>query len=208
MTSGLGRSGSGVMDVTSRSNGEDEKAQSVEQMVGQRLRAVRIRYGLSQRKLGRLSGISHATISLIEQHRLNPSVGLLLRILNAFPLDMAEFWQEPSAPPQKIFYAVEDLNRVKSKKIASWQMGGGVSDGVMMLQYERYEPGADSGVTQRGGDGQKSGFVISGRVELTVGEQKRVMRAGEAYYFNGRIPHRFRVVGREPAVVVSCTVPP
>lgn len=194
--------------MASSKTDDDGQVENVEQMVGRRLRAVRVRYGLSQRKLGRLSGISHATISLIEQNRLNPSVGLLLRILNAFPLSMAEFWQEPGAPPQRTFYAVEDLIKIKSRRIAGWQVGGGVSDGVMTLQFERHEPGADSGVTQRESDGQMSGFLISGRVEVTVGEQRRVLRPGEAYYFNGRIPHRFRVVGREPAVVVSCTVPP
>jgi transcriptional regulator with XRE-family HTH domain len=191
------------------SEGKDaDQGQSVQQMVGARLRAVRTRYGLSQRKLGKLAGISHATISLIEQNRLNPSVGVLLRILNSFPLSMAEFWQVPSTSPQKVFYKVEDLKKVRNKKITYWQVGGGVTDDLMIFQYERYEPGADSGVTQLGKDGQESGFLISGRMELTVGEQRRVMHPGEAYYFNGRIPHRFRVVGKEPAVMVSCTVPP
>ncbi len=176
--------------------------------VGMRLRAARDRFGLSQRKLGKLSGVSNATISLIEQNRLNPSIGILVKLLEAFPLSMAEFWQLPDTSPQKVFYRVEDLKKVVSKKVTFWQVGGGVSDGLMIFQYERYQPGADSGTTQLKGECRESGFLISGRIELTVGDERRVMHPGEAYYFRGDIPHRFRVIGDEEAVMVSCTVPP
>lgn len=191
-----------------KDNGTVEAAVASLEMVGPRLRAARERYGLSQRKLGKASGVSHATISLIEQGRLNPSIGILLSLLNAFPMSMAEFWQLPDTSPQKVFYKIDDLKKVRGKNVTFWQVGGGVTDNLMIFQYERYEPGADTGVTQLRKDGQESGFLISGRIELTIGDQRRVMYPGEAYYFNGRIPHRFRVIGKEPAIMVSCTVPP
>ena len=34
------------------------------------------------------------------------------------------------------------------------------------------------------------------------------LAAGDAYRFNGRIPHRLRVRGRGPGITVSCTDPP
>ena len=41
-----------------------------------------------------------------------------------------------------------------------------------------------------------------------VGDERRVLRNGDAYRFNGRIPHRLRVIGDQPVVSVSCTTPP
>jgi len=34
--------------------------------------------------------------------------------------------------------------------------------------------------------------VVEGELELTVGEEVRILKAGEAYLFDSRIPHRFR----------------
>ena len=51
--------------------------------IGPRLKALRARHGLSQRKLAALAGVSNATISLIEHGRTDPSMGLLKRILEA-----------------------------------------------------------------------------------------------------------------------------
>ena len=47
--------------------------------LGQRLRALRLARGLSQRELAKRAGVSNAIISLIEQNRSSPSVGSLKR---------------------------------------------------------------------------------------------------------------------------------
>ena len=57
-------------------------------------------------------------------------------------------------------------------------------------------------------DGQEGGLVIRGEVEVTVGSNIQVLRAGDAYYFDSREPHRFRNVGREEAQIVSASTPP
>ena len=43
---------------------------------------------------------------------------------------------------------------------------------------------------------------------VTVGDHVRVLGPGEAYYFESRVPHRFRNVGDEEAVLVSANTPP
>jgi len=43
------------------------------QKVGDRLKAVRSMYGLSQRELARRAGVTNSTISTIEQNRVSPS---------------------------------------------------------------------------------------------------------------------------------------
>ena len=50
-------------------------------------------------------------------------------------------------------------------------------------------------------------MVIEGEVEVTVGGQVRVLRAGEAYYFESRVPHRFRNLGNTDAVIFSANTP-
>jgi mannose-6-phosphate isomerase-like protein (cupin superfamily) len=57
-------------------------------------------------------------------------------------------------------------------------------------------------------EGEEGGVVISGRIEVTVDDQRRILGPGDAYYFESRQPHRFRCVGPNPCEVVSACTPP
>jgi quercetin dioxygenase-like cupin family protein len=50
--------------------------------------------------------------------------------------------------------------------------------------------------------------VVSGKLEVTVAQQRRVLSAGDAYLFDSNIPHRFRNAGTEECEVVSACTPP
>jgi mannose-6-phosphate isomerase-like protein (cupin superfamily) len=56
--------------------------------------------------------------------------------------------------------------------------------------------------------GEEGGVVVAGQIELTVGGQTRVLRAGDAYYFPSSLPHRFRNPGPEVCEIVSASTPP
>jgi mannose-6-phosphate isomerase-like protein (cupin superfamily) len=43
---------------------------------------------------------------------------------------------------------------------------------------------------------------------VTVGNQVETLRAGDAYLFDSRIPHRFRNTSEEPCIIVSACTPP
>jgi mannose-6-phosphate isomerase-like protein (cupin superfamily) len=57
-------------------------------------------------------------------------------------------------------------------------------------------------------DAEEGGIIIRGRLEVTVGDQVRVLGPGDAYYFDSRTPHRFRNIGDEECEVVSANSPP
>jgi quercetin dioxygenase-like cupin family protein len=56
--------------------------------------------------------------------------------------------------------------------------------------------------------GEEAGLVIRGRLEVTVGDQVAVLGPGEAYFFESRVPHRFRNPGDEVCIVVAAATPP
>ena len=51
-------------------------------------------------------------------------------------------------------------------------------------------------------------MVVGGELELTVAGKTWVLGPGDAYYFDSRLPHRFRNTGKEAARVVSANTPP
>lgn len=176
--------------------------------VGPRLRSIRERAGLSQRALARRSDVPNSTISQIEAGKINPSVGALKRILDGIPIGMSEFFDFTSDTERDIFYAAENLTEIGYGRVSLKQVGKSLLGRSMMILKETYDVGADTGSPMHGHEAEEGGIVISGRIEVTVGDQRRILGPGEAYYFDSRLPHRFRQVGEEKCVIVSACTPP
>jgi transcriptional regulator with XRE-family HTH domain len=176
--------------------------------IGARLRAVRSRISLSQRALAKRAGIANATISLIESNSINPSVGALKRILDCIPMSLSEFFSAETDTPPQIFYRADELTEIGQGAISFRQVGSDLANRAIQLLAERYQPGADTGKVPLRHEAEEAGIVVSGRMEVTVGTQRKVLGPGDAYYFNSREPHRFRVVGKEPCELISACTPP
>jgi transcriptional regulator with XRE-family HTH domain len=176
--------------------------------VGSRLRHVRTRHGLSQRELAKRAGVTNSTVSLIESNRSNPSVGALKRILDGIPISLAEFFAIEPEPSKKIFYQADELVEIGKGPISYRQVGDVLFGRSLQLLKERYEPNADTGKVPLVHDGEEAGIVLNGRLEVTVGDERRVLGPGDAYYFDSRSPHRFRCVGPAACEVVSACTPP
>jgi mannose-6-phosphate isomerase-like protein (cupin superfamily) len=78
---------------------------------------------------------------------------------------------------------------------------------VLQILFERYESGADTGVIMLRHEGEEGGVILSGQIEVSVGESTRMLGPGDAYYFNSRQPHRFRNAGSVPCTLVSSCSP-
>ncbi len=176
--------------------------------IGPRLRSVREREGLSQRALAKRSGISNATISLIESRKLNPSVSVLKRILDGIPMDLSAFFAERASRPEPPVYRADELIEIGRGKISYRQVGRELSGRSIQILHERYAPGADTGKVSLHHGGQEGGVVIRGRLELTVEGERYVLGPGDAYYFDSSKPHHFRNVGPEECEIVSACSPP
>ncbi|WP_416369942.1 cupin domain-containing protein [Tritonibacter mobilis] len=185
----------------SNAQGEDED-------LGPRLRSVREKANLSQRALAKKTGVPNSTISLIESGKMNPSVGALRRILDGIPISLSDFFAFEPETEKASFYAAEDLTEIGKGKVSLKQVGANLFGRQMMILYETYEIGADTGRVMYGHEGEEGGIVLSGRIEITVGAQRKILGPGDAYYFDSRASHRFRQVGPEKCVLVSACTPP
>ncbi len=177
--------------------------------IGARLQLVRKSKGLSQRELAKRVGVTNSTISLIEQNKVSPSVSSLKKVLDGIPISLADFFTLdldlglPDAP----FYTADELPDVGSNGIHYYLLGQRRPQRQMCILREVMPPGSDTGDGMLAHEGEEGGVVIAGELEVTVGDQVRVLKAGEGYYFESRVPHRFRNLGPVDAVVVSANTP-
>jgi len=176
--------------------------------LGSRLKAARKKAGLSQRMLARRSGVSNGTISLIEQNKISPSVASLKRLLDTVSMSLGEFFDSEGQGKEKYFFRAAELTEYGSGKVLFNQVGANVPGRQLQILRERYLPEGDTGKTMLSHAGEEGGIILGGEIEITVGDRIAVLSAGDAYYFDSNIPHRFRNQGNEECEIISVCTPP
>lgn len=175
--------------------------------IGLRLKTIRTTKGLSQRELAKRAGIANATISLIESGGMNPSIGALKRIVAGLQMDLAGFFSLELPKGQTHFYKQDQLVEIGKGGISYKLVAADRPDKKLQVIHETYQPGSDTGRVSLSHEGEECGLILSGSLEVWVGEQKRILSPGDAYYFDSREPHRFRNPGTCICEVVSVCTP-
>ncbi len=62
------------------------------------------------------------------------------------------------------------------------------------MLYLKLEPGSK---TFHSHNNEQMGYIISGEVELTIGDESRICKLGDAYYISANVNHGFRVLKKE-----------
>ena len=176
--------------------------------VGQRLRALRLRAGLSQRELARRAAVSNATVSMIEADRVSPSVSALRQVLSALGVGIADFFAAPEPQGELVVYRAAELTEIAGGAVSYRQVGANLNGRSLQMIHERYKAGAQSGTKMLSHQGEEAGVVIKGRLTLEVDGRRYELVAGDAYFFDSRKPHGFRNAGDSELVVVSACTPP
>lgn len=176
--------------------------------IGERLRRLRVRNRLSQRKLAQQSGVANATISLIENNKLNPTVSMLKKVLDGIPVRMSEFFSDQADAPEKVFFRADELTEIADGGVSFLQVGTNLSNKAIQLMRECYQPGAGTGKHQITHEGEECGLILSGRLTITVNQHTTTLSSGDAYYFNSSQPHSFVNSGNQPCELISACTPP
>jgi transcriptional regulator with XRE-family HTH domain len=190
--------------------------------IGAGLKALRAAAGLSQRELAGRAGVPHAQISIIEKNKSSPSIATLRKILGGLDVSMSDFFEDDQRQRHGPFFGADDLKDLTSRVTARAIDKGAINkgDGRLTLRqidaraynlqilHEIYEPGADTGEAMLAHFSTEGGYVVEGELELTVGDDVRVLKAGESYLFDSRLPHRFRNASEGVTIVISACTPP
>jgi transcriptional regulator with XRE-family HTH domain len=175
--------------------------------VGKRLRELRERIGISQRELARRSGQSPAAVSAIELDKVSPSIETLKNLLDALNESLADFFSVGTEAQSGPFFGPENMVEIRLGPIHYRQIGQSFQrDGVQIVRT-RAHPGSDTGkVSHQARDGE-IGFVLAGRIEVTINGNSRVLAAGLGYVVRGGETIRVRNIFDEPCEYVFVSAP-
>ncbi len=177
--------------------------------VGARLKTVRMTHNLSQRELAKRAGVTNSTISMIEKNSVSPSISSLKKVLNGIPISLVDFFAEETEAEQgqQVVYSPEELMNIGSGDVNMNLVGKAFPRRQMTFLIETYPPEADTGTEMLENDAEEGGYIIEGKIELTVGSEVFILKANDSYYFDNNKPHRFRNPFNKVCKIVSATTP-
>jgi transcriptional regulator with XRE-family HTH domain len=162
--------------------------------VGPRLRRLRVQRGVTLTALAAKTGISKSTLSRLESGQRKPSLELLLPLAEAHHLPLDELVGAPRVGDPRVRLAPRTRNGRLVYPLTQQSSGMAVWKVVIPPERER---------KLRTHPGYEWLYVLSGEMQLILGEHDITLRAGEVAEFDTRLPHWFGPTGDEPVEVLS-----
>jgi transcriptional regulator with XRE-family HTH domain len=157
--------------------------------LGERLRMLRARSGLSIRQLAKASSVSVAMVSYVERGAQSPSMVTLQKLLEALGSSLPEFFAEGTVPEGSIFLR-EQMGVASDADRTYAMLFGPRPDIHLEMTDEHIRPGVEKPEFATL-VGDIAGYILSGRLVFEiVGEVETVLRPGDAFYVKAGTSHR------------------
>lgn len=175
---------------------ETEQVSREEIKVGDKIKELRLRRGMSLSEVAEKSGFSSAFLSQIENHMISPPLGILVKLAMALEVPLGYFFQEESEVSFVIVRKDEGkaVSRVASKEGVrygySYESLGYAKKGRHMEPFlVTLEPATKKEKHTYSHEGEEFIYVLEGEMEVTLHDHTDILRPGDSLYFDSTIPH-------------------
>ena len=180
--------------------------------VGKRIQIYREKLEMSVYDLAQKSGIDEKVINSIEKGQVLPALGVLTKLSRALGQRLGTFMDDQFKPDPIITRAKDLEAKAVAKEgtnvlgYASHSLAPGKPDRHM--DPFRIEFAADGVDEVSSHEGEELIICIAGEVELTYGNEKSVLKAGDTAYYNSVVKHGLRALGGKPASIYGIVFMP
>jgi transcriptional regulator with XRE-family HTH domain len=188
----------------------EERKESQELKVGEKIREFREKAGLSLQEMAQRTGYSSAVLSQIENHMVSPPLGALIKIAKALEVKVGAFWGEAPGEPFAIVRKNErkPVSRVASKEGVSYgysyeSLGFDKKDRHMEPFLINLEPMMGKPAKLSTHEGEEFLFVLEGEMEAILGNHKDVLYPGDCIYYDSTIPHKVQCSRGIPTKILA-----
>ncbi|RMG97508.1 MAG: cupin domain-containing protein [Candidatus Dadabacteria bacterium] len=185
-------------------------AERSETTVGERIRQVRERAGLSLQELADRTGYTSALLNQVENHLVSPPLGALGKIAHALGVPLGELWGEDARDPYTIVRKGESrqVSRFASREGVSYgytyeSLGFGKKDRHIEPFLITLEPPTVPHPKPSVHEGEEFLLVLEGRMEVHLAGHTDVLEPGDSILYDASLPHRVTCHGDQPAKVLA-----
>jgi len=165
--------------------------------LGAKIKSIRLMRGLSQKHLADLTGVTPSTISQVEKNLIYPSLPALFRIAESLTIAVSAFFKDHGVeknlfvyPPEQRTTAVLD-NFAKEEVQALWLLPPEIETRLEAVLIT-IKPGKKLAGHFFAHKGEELGYLLSGRLEMTVDNHVHQVNAGDTLFLSKDIPGQWR----------------
>lgn len=179
---------------------EDEKRSSGKIELGLRLKEVRTKRGLSQTELAKLVGVTPSTISQVESNLIYPSLPALVKMAEVLSVDVSSFFQARSDMGKRLVFATADASEIKLSDLPGEMIS------AKLLTPVDFDARGEPYIIEIAPDaripthffihkGEEMGYVLSGKLQMTVEKAVYKLRSGDVIYLASEMPSNWHNPG-------------
>lgn len=180
------------------------------ELVGEHIRRLRKARGLTLTALSESTGISVGYLSQIERNISSPTVKTLFEISHALGVTVGWFFDRMGGERSDEKYIVRQNGRQQIRfesGISDYRLTTNAVDQLEVL-WSTFEPGIVQSEEPYQHEGEECGLVIKGQFELTIDGTVYLLEEGDSFSFPSTLPHCYKNIGKEEAIVMWCITPP
>ncbi len=173
--------------------------------IGNKIKQLRIKNGLTQEELANRSELSKGFISQVERDLTSPSISTLVDILECLGTNLKDFFNDTEQ--EKIVFREEDVFVKEDNDIKiSWI--------IPNAQKNKMEPILVTLAKQASTDidtpheGEEFGYVLKGNIYIFLGTKKFKAKKGESFYYKPILQHYIKNAGNSCAEFLWVSTPP
>lgn len=175
--------------------------------IGNRMKELRVHYGLTQQELADRSELSKGFISQLERNLTSPSIGTLLDIIQCLGTTPAEFFAEDT--PEPIVFKNEDyfekIDEENNSKI-EWIVPNAQKNSMEPLRVTLKPNGRT--MELKPSEAEEFGYVLKGTIRIVRETKSHLVKAGESFYLKGLKRHHIEAHGNKEACFIWVSTPP
>ena len=180
--------------------------------IGSKLRRLRLRKSMGLLELSKHTSLSPALLSKLERDLMYPTLPTLLRIATVFSVGLEYFF---NSEPRPVLEIVRKKDRMRFPDAADGRnvayyfesLDFPVSNRALNSYLAEFEPVDPKEVRRHEHPGIELLYVLSGRLQLSVGEETHELAEGDAIYFDCTVQHGYCRLGVKRTVALVVTVP-
>jgi transcriptional regulator with XRE-family HTH domain len=169
--------------------------------MGMRIKAFRLSRQMSLRDLGARSGTTASYLSQLERGRSGAAVSTLMKVAEALSVSVADLFEERGGGLHRVLRRCDRLALPQAdgyrKTLLSQQP---IRDFEVYVGH--FEPGGSTGPDPyTHGASHEMMLVLHGAVEITLGQERHVLKEGDCIEYRSSTPHRIANAGHGLAEV-------
>ncbi len=175
--------------------------------IGDRIKRLRIKLGLTQEELPARTELSKGFISQLERNLTSPSIATLADILEALGTNLSDFFSEQAE--EKVVFGAEDVfvkDDTEARHAIHWLIPNAQKNALEPILVS-IEPGGHTWEDDPH-EGEEFGYVLSGSVVLRLGGRSFRVRRGSSFCFKPGSVHFLENPGKTEARVLWVSTPP